>query len=150
LPSSQKHKEAKDVAIGNKFVGDADYDALRTMDFKGLREMLPGTDEATLGFIFRFFDANLDGRINTVEFLMAVAMLCHPCDTAQEQLDACFRMFDSDDSGCLSRTVRTQHMRPESRSPLSNPQGRRRRRLRGDRGRESSNGGSSLDSPSRI
>jgi len=111
LPSSQKHKEAKDVAIGNKFVGDADYDALRTMDFKGLREMLPGTDEATLGFIFRFFDANLDGRINTVEFLMAVAMLCHPCDTAQEQLDACFRMFDSDDSGCLSRTEFSEMIR---------------------------------------
>jgi len=98
-----KQKQTGDVALGNKFVGVVDYAALRTMDYKGLRELLPGTDEATLKFIFRFFDDNLDGRINTAEFLMAVAMLSQPCDSAEEQIDACFRMFDSDGSGSLSR-----------------------------------------------
>ena len=72
--------------LPTQFVGDADYNALRTLDFQGMREMMPSTDESTLKFIFRFFDDNHDNRISTAEFLMAVAMLCQPCESAQEQL----------------------------------------------------------------
>jgi len=98
-----KKKPVEAVVHGNKFVGEADYDALRTMDLNGLKEMLPDLEEETLKFVFRFFDASLDGKIHTLEFLMAVAMLCRPCDSPQEQLEVMFHMFDSDESGCLSR-----------------------------------------------
>lgn len=98
-----KKKTVSQVVLGNKYVGAADYDALRTMDLSGLKKMLPDLEEETLTFVFRFFDDSLDGRIHTCEFLMAVAMLCQPCESPQEQLEACFHMFDSDESGCLSR-----------------------------------------------
>lgn len=98
-----KQKPASSVVLGNKYVGEADYEALRTMDLRGMGEMLPDLDEETLKCVFRFFDDSLDGKIKTCEFLMAVAMLCQPCDSPEEQMQACFHMFDLDESGCLSR-----------------------------------------------
>ena len=72
------------------------------MTFEGLKSALKDVDEALLGFLFRLFDADGSGKVDTHEFLVTLGLM-KTCTTPEEQLEACFVMFDTTNSGTLTR-----------------------------------------------
>jgi len=76
---------------------------LKSMDLKGMQQMWPEMDRDTVKFIFNLFDTDGSGKIDSQEFVMAVALLTSDCKTPAQQLDACFTMFDTERTGYLNR-----------------------------------------------
>ena len=78
----------------------------------GLRKLLGrGVDEALFQFLFRLFDPDGSGTVNADEFVMTMGLITSECDSAAEQVEAIFVMFDTDETGVLSRAEFTQLIR---------------------------------------
>ncbi|KAL1504066.1 hypothetical protein AB1Y20_010476 [Prymnesium parvum] len=87
-------------------VADMDDEAskgVKMVDLEGLQQMWPEMEAESVKFLFNLFDKDGHGRIDTQEFVMAVALLTEDCKTTMQQLDACFHMFDTEKTGHLSR-----------------------------------------------
>jgi len=66
-----------------------------------LQKRLPHIEDALFDFIWRLFDAEDKGVVDPNDFVMAIGLLTRSGE--EEQVEACFHMFDTDGQGTLSR-----------------------------------------------
>ena len=79
-------------------------DEMEPAQLKQLFQEKMGLSEAVVDSMVNLFSAGSEGggTINKAQFEMALALLTKECSTPEEQLDACFAMFDTEKRGILS------------------------------------------------
>ncbi|KAL1498482.1 hypothetical protein AB1Y20_013807 [Prymnesium parvum] len=80
---------------------DTSRDGFVTSD--ELRKLFPTMEPALFEGFFHMLAKDKKGRVSQKEFLMSIALLTRACSAPVQQIDACFSMFDKDNTGTLSR-----------------------------------------------
>jgi len=76
----------------------------RTMSESDIRKMLGDVDDELFKFVFRLFDPNGTGKVDADSFVAATALLTTKAkENEEEQLEACFYMFDTTGDGVLTK-----------------------------------------------
>jgi len=102
LKKFHEHKQKRKSVIAEQGSDDV-LTEMKSMDLHGMQRMWPEMEADTVKFIFNLFDTDGSGKIDSQEFVMAVALLTTDCQTPAQQLDACFTMFDTERNGHLDR-----------------------------------------------
>ncbi|GAB5371425.1 hypothetical protein AAMO2058_001578800 [Amorphochlora amoebiformis] len=100
---------AEAIHFDEKEIGElqAQYNKLfadssgRAVSKQRLRELFVNVDDLLFDRIFKAFDMNKDGEVDIKEFIVGMSLCCR--GTLPEKLKFCFRIFDLDRDGRLSR-----------------------------------------------
>ena len=67
------------------------------------RAVLSDIDDELFKFVFRLFDPNNTGKVDADAFVAGIALLTKGAETVDDQVEACFHMFDTLGNGVLTQ-----------------------------------------------
>lgn len=73
------------------------------MTYAEVREVMKDIDDALMEFLLRVFDPEGTGTVSSEQFVLALGLISTVANSVDEQIEACFYMFDTDRQGTLDK-----------------------------------------------